>query len=248
MKLLILAVLKENNKRERCGCPLGGVWEGILKNTGITASLVHSPGNNLTWKLSLQVADPGPAVQTFSFSSNIFLTLMFSGRVWSFILTTVTSVLKMALTCFGHCLQSKERLAIYSFSIFSWALTGFARGGNWLPCSLVASWLQWNLVSMVAAPSYCHSVTLRGTAGCHLCLPHLVPGFYGTVDAWPHAKPLTTCLAWISGSYGVGQKVRLGFSGKARTHFLANPILIKASLLATCFDSLPGFHSWLLVL
>lgn len=81
---LILAVLEENSKRERCGCPLGGVWKGILKNTGIRASLVHSPGNNLTWKLSLQVVEPGPAVQTFSFSSNIFLTLMFSGRVWSF--------------------------------------------------------------------------------------------------------------------------------------------------------------------
>lgn len=81
----------------------------------------------------------------------------------------------MALWCLRHGLQSKKWQAIYFSSVFSLALTGSARGGDWLPCTLVASWLGWNLASMVALPLL---LPLGATTQHVWLVPgHLVSGF-----------------------------------------------------------------------
>ena len=141
VKLLVLAGLEENREREGYGSPLASVGKGILKNPGSRSSLVCSTGNNLTWKLSLQVVELGQTVQTCSFSRNL-LTLMFPGRVCSFIWTTVTSAFKRALRCFGHHFQSKKWWTIYFGSVFSLAPIGSARGGG-LEAPLTGGFLAW---------------------------------------------------------------------------------------------------------
>lgn len=84
---------------------------------------------------------------------NIFITVMSFGRLRSFILTTLTSVLKLALRCFGLCLQSKKWLVIYVFSVFSVAWIGFTWSGDGLPCTLVDSCLPFLLPLCATAQS-----------------------------------------------------------------------------------------------
>lgn len=143
-----LGVLKETNRREGW-LPLASVLKEILKNPGIRSSLVHSTGKNLNWKLCLQVVAPRPAVQTISFFSNIFTTVIFSGRVWDFILTTLTSVLKTVLRCFWHCVQSNKQLATYFLGVLSLALVLLRVVSG---CSAHTSWPGWTPASVSSTP------------------------------------------------------------------------------------------------
>lgn len=88
---------------------------------------------------------PRPAVQTILFFSDIFTTAIFSGRVWGFILTTLTSVLKTILRCFWHCVQSNKQLATYFLGVLSLALVllRVVSGG-----SAHTSWPGWTLASV----------------------------------------------------------------------------------------------------